>query len=584
MQIFQKLAPFLRGHSKIVWSVLLMFALSCGASKSAKLNLNLNNLGQKSVGQKSVGDSTDSASTAIETHMNSVAIQNGSTGKKNEIKDQFPSPDLAKQCDTSRIGSRIVRLSGTQMANTLENLISGAKNDAQNLDSVYPYTSGFSTNASFGDLSVPRVEALQRVSEVVAENYSKGISAEAQSCFTGNVTDVCFKKYFNNVTIALWRRPSDAVELKYYFDFAVNLSKSNSAVKVWKAVVQAAILDPLFIFRLERRNVGADGVEKLLPEDALQSLAYSVSDAPPSEKMLAIARAGTLTEQNFKDYALQLASSPASSQKIVRFFRELLGYGAASKHISVAPNLFSPGFIDTAVLNADELIELNYRNKNSMSELVDGVLPTINSLPDVFGTSTQYKGLLLHPAFLTRWGDGGNVRVIHRGLTVRRQILCTEIAPPPKGIPTFAALSPTLDNFQRLAEHTKSPSCAGCHTYIDSLGLAFEGYDEVGRAKAGFKIPDNAKLGVAFPQKETVELKDVKTFLADLAQSQVYKACMTRNLEQYYRFLGVGGQCFSEPAQPMAPVSAGINLQDLLIEIFTREKVAFDSKSQGSVQ
>ena len=579
MQTFHQIVSFLRKHSIVSLNVFLMCVLSCGESKTAKLNLNLDTRGQKSV-----GDKTDSASTAIETHMNSVAIQTGSSGKKTEIKDQFPSPELAKQCDASRMGSRIVRLSGIQMANTLENFISGAKNDAQNLDSVYPYSSGFSTNASFGDLSVPRIEALQRVSEIVAENYSKGISAEALNCFAGNVTDVCFKKFFNNVTTTLWRRPSEAAELKYYFDFALNLSKSNTATKVWKAVVQSAILDPLFIFRMERRNIGADGIEKLLPEDALQMLAYSVSDAPPSEKMLAMARAGTLTEQNFKGYAVQLASSPASSQKMVRFFRELLGYGAASKHISVAPNLFSPASTDTAVLNADELIESNYRNKNSMSELIDGVLPTTTPLPNVFGMSAQYKGLLLHPAFLTRWGDGGNVRVIHRGLAVRRQILCTEIAPPPKGIPSFAALSPTLNNFERLAEHTKSPSCAGCHTYIDSLGLAFEGYDEVGRAKVGFKIPDNAKLSVAFPQKESFELKDVKSFLTDLAQSQVYKACMTRNLEQYYRLLGVGGQCFSEPVQPMAPVAAGANLQDLLIEIFTREKVAFDSKPQGSVQ
>ena len=36
---------------------------------------------------------------------------------------------------------------------------------------------------------------------------------------------------------------------------------------------------------------------------------------------------------------------------------------------------------------------------------------------------------------------------------------------------------------ERLAEHRKNPTCAGCHRLTDPVGFALENYDAVGRGR-----------------------------------------------------------------------------------------------------
>jgi hypothetical protein len=36
---------------------------------------------------------------------------------------------------------------------------------------------------------------------------------------------------------------------------------------------------------------------------------------------------------------------------------------------------------------------------------------------------------------------------------------------------------------ERFAQHAKDPQCAGCHALLDGIGVAFEGFDGVGRPR-----------------------------------------------------------------------------------------------------
>ena len=56
--------------------------------------------------------------------------------------------------------------------------------------------------------------------------------------------------------------------------------------------------------------------------------------------------------------------------------------------------------------------------------------------------------------------------------------------PPPANVPALDDVKMAKRNAsvrERLAEHRKNPTCAGCHRLTDPVGFALENYDAVGR-------------------------------------------------------------------------------------------------------
>jgi len=94
-------------------------------------------------------------------------------------------------------------------------------------------------------------------------------------------------------------------------------------------------------------------------------------------------------------------------------------------------------------------------------------------------------GLLPMAAFLTKNAPGLRTSPVKRGYWVARNILGDQIPPPPPVVPELPADEAKMDLplRQMLERHRANPSCASCHARFDSFGLAFEGFDPVGRQR-----------------------------------------------------------------------------------------------------
>jgi hypothetical protein len=69
-------------------------------------------------------------------------------------------------------------------------------------------------------------------------------------------------------------------------------------------------------------------------------------------------------------------------------------------------------------------------------------------------------------------------------LKIRTDVLCQLVpAPPPDVNTNLEALGANLTQRQRLEQHRTSATCAACHNLMDPIGVAFEGFDAVGRAR-----------------------------------------------------------------------------------------------------
>jgi cytochrome c553 len=92
-------------------------------------------------------------------------------------------------------------------------------------------------------------------------------------------------------------------------------------------------------------------------------------------------------------------------------------------------------------------------------------------------------GLLTQASILTLTSNPTRTSPVKRGKFILEEILAEPPPPPPPGVGTFdespAAAQATVR--ERLARHRADPKCAQCHDRMDSLGLALENFDAVGK-------------------------------------------------------------------------------------------------------
>ena len=87
---------------------------------------------------------------------------------------------------------------------------------------------------------------------------------------------------------------------------------------------------------------------------------------------------------------------------------------------------------------------------------------------------------------------------VHRGLFVRKQLLCDSPPPPPANVVIdLPVLDAKLTTRQRFSQHATSAFCGSCHQLMDPIGLGFEGFDPVGRmrtTKNGIAVDTSGEL------------------------------------------------------------------------------------------
>ncbi len=93
-------------------------------------------------------------------------------------------------------------------------------------------------------------------------------------------------------------------------------------------------------------------------------------------------------------------------------------------------------------------------------------------------------GLLTQAAILSLTSDGTRHRPVHRGVWLSEAIFGKTPPPPPANVDPIEPNpldAPKATLRMKLEAHIHDPNCAGCHSKIDPLGLAFENYDAIGR-------------------------------------------------------------------------------------------------------
>jgi hypothetical protein len=175
-------------------------------------------------------------------------------------------------------------------------------------------------------------------------------------------------------------------------------------------------------------------------------------------------------------------------------------------------------------------------------------------------------GLLTQAGFLAAHAYSDASSPIHRGVFILRQILCSEIPPPPGDVDFTlseeAARAPTKRKQVEL--QTSSPACRKCHSMINPLGFALEHFDEQGRYREDDGTePVDASGSVVLPEGD-FSFDGAPELIAQLAAAEAARNCYASNWLRY----ATGRSITAEHVETISALK-----QDLADDSFTSKDV-----------
>jgi hypothetical protein len=348
-----------------------------------------------------------------------------------------------------------------------------------------------------------------------------------------------------NLRRAFRRTVTDAEIEKYMGFFRRSQIKGDTYRASIRYAMQAVLISPHFLFRIEEPNTGIE--PRLVPGHEMASrLSYFLWGSMPDDPLLDLAAQGKLQDPEvLKSEVARMLKSEKTREFAENFVEQWLGTRELGRDIKpdekIFPQYYEPevmsGIRYEPILFFQELI----MNNGSLLDLIDSKWTVMSNklqkfygYPPTAGLRQQPKrvdlpenskrgGLLGMTAVLAVSSMPTRTSPVLRGKWLMEAILGTPPLPPPPNVPTLdtaehAGASPKTIR-ERLEMHRQNPNCAGCHNRIDPWGFALENYDVMGQWRtedrgapinANSVLHDGAKVeGVEGLKKVLFERKDV---------------------------------------------------------------------------
>jgi mono/diheme cytochrome c family protein len=327
--------------------------------------------------------------------------------------------------------------------------------------------------------------------------------------------------------------------------------------------LSAVLVSPHFLFRVEQQPTGipAGTPYRVSDLELASRLSFFLWSSLPDDELLNVAAGGTLHEPAVLERQVRRMLADARSRSLVTNFASQWLHLRNLDSITPDMRLF-PDFDDNlrkAFRQETELfVDSVLRDDRSVLDLLSANYTFVNErlarhygIPHVYGSrfrrielaeGSDRGGLLRHGSILTVTSYATRTSPVVRGKWILDNLLGVPPPPPLPDVPTLKdnTVDGSLAVRQRLAEHRKDPTCAGCHNLMDPVGLSLEKFDAVGRRRtveagtpidASGGLPDGSRFADV-QGLETALLRRPDLFAGTVAEKLLIYAC-GRGLEYY---------------------------------------------------
>ena len=368
-------------------------------------------------------------------------------------------------------------------------------------------------------------------------------------CTPSSPTDSdCAEEIISNFGRQAWRRPLTMEEIAMLRELHLTIGTQADDFNVGLEFALSVVLQsPFFLYRSEY----GDENGKLRSYELASRLSFLLWNSIPDHHLLEAAEdGGLLTTEGLSEQVDRMMNDPKMIEGINHMFIDFFGLYTLD-HLVKDPLIFNHAHPDFG-LSARQEILLNIYNivlqqdsdfreiltsqytyvDPRLAALYDIPAPTLEDFGEVFLPEARgRRGLLGQAGILALHSHSASTSATLRGIFIRKKLLCQNILPAPADVdaslPEATSSAPTLR--ERIAVHLEDPSCAGCHDFVDPIGLGLENFDGIGRWRDNENDvaidPAGILDGVAF--RDAWELGSV------IADHPSFGACFAKHLHEY---------------------------------------------------
>lgn len=288
-----------------------------------------------------------------------------------------------------------------------------------------------------------------------------------------------------------FRRPLTGAQKQVYAEKP--FQKEADPAAAVRRLVLAVLKSPRFLYR----EIG----EPAGQHDTAARLAFALWDGLPDKALReAAARDQLGTPDGVREQAERMRSDPRFAAKLTGFLHHWLQVDHAGDMVK-DPKRY-PGFDKAAAADlrasldrtlADAVQDGDFRKlvlggevylNGRLAGLYGADLPADAPFTKVPLDPAHRVGVLTHPFVLAAFSYAHASSPIHRGVFLARGVMGRVLMPPSEAFSPLAEdLHPNLSTRERVTLQTKGADCQGCHTVINPLGFALEGFDGIGKLR-----------------------------------------------------------------------------------------------------
>jgi hypothetical protein len=324
--------------------------------------------------------------------------------------------------------------------------------------------------------------------------------------------DGCARKIFSTLMRRAYRRPVTDADLKKPFELYRTAKAADGFDAGIEMGMSVVLTSPEFLFRIEREPgaMGAKGAGgatgaayRISDLELATRLSFFLWSSIPDDELLDAAVKGDLDKPAVLERQVtRMLADPRSENLVTNFASQWLHLRNLE---TITPDMrLFPDFDDNLRQafrqETEMLVDSVIRENRSVLDLLRANYTFVNErlakhygIPNVygsrfrritFGEDAQRGGLLRQGSILLVTSYTTRTSPVIRGKWILDNVMGVPPPPPPANVPALDDVKTVKRNApirERLAEHRKNPTCAGCHRLTDPVGFALENYDAVGR-------------------------------------------------------------------------------------------------------
>lgn len=368
-----------------------------------------------------------------------------------------------------------------------------------------------------------------------------------------------------HATLAFRKRVADEDLASMVALFEKNTTAGMDFAAAIRPSLQAILLHPAFLFRIEEDQPGKDHW-RIDDFELATRLSYFIWSSMPDRQLFKLADQGKLSDPaTLRAETERLLADPRSIALSRHFAGQWLGFDALRDVVEPDAErfpTFTPSLRASMYRESVEFFNHLIRENRPLTELIHSDYTFANAelarhygIPGVSDdrfqkitlTDRQRGGVIGQASILTATSAPLRTSPVVRGKWILETLLGTPPPPPPPDAGELPADDKSLEGLsfrERLEQHRTQPSCAGCHEKIDPLGFGLENFDAIGRWRTedanGHPIDSLATLPGDITFSTPAELKELL-----LAADELFIRNVSRKMLAYS--LGRPLEYYDEP-------------------------------------